>query len=287
VRDHLAGDARSGGSALRGVDTLAPPGIGKRYCGPIPGEGTMSEMAALLDSLKRTLKARRISYAQVAERLGLSEASVKRLLSKGGLTLERFEEICALAGTSVTELAKGVDNTRDYVSQLTPQQEREIMSDPTLLLVALCALNHLTIDQITGVFNLTQAECIRMLVKLDRLKFLELLPNNRIKLLVTRAFTWLPNGPIQQYFKTRAQHDFFRARFDGPGEIMLLVNGLLSAASSAGMIERLRRLANEFTEMNHHDAHLPLGERRPATLILAMRPWELEELHALRRPKRK
>jgi len=247
----------------------------------------MSEMAALLESLKRTLKARRISYAQVATRLGLSEASVKRLLSKGGLTLERFEEICELAGTSVTELAKGVDNTRDYVSQLTLQQEREIMSDPTLLLVALCALNHMTIEQITGVFNLTQAECIRLLVKLDRLKFLELLPNNRIKLLVTRAFTWLPNGPIQQYFKARAQHDFFRSRFDGPGEVMLLVNGLLSAASSAGMIERLRRLANEFTEMNHHDAHLPLGERRPATLILAMRPWEVQELQALRRPKRK
>jgi hypothetical protein len=39
--------------------------------------------------------------------------------------------------------------------------------------------------------------------------------------------------------------------------------------------------------MNHHDAHLPLGERRAATLILAMRPWEVEELQALRRPKRK
>ena len=75
--------------------------------------------------------------------------------------------------------------------------------------------------------------------------------------------------------------------FDGPGEIMLLVSGLLSAASSAGMIERLRRLANEFTEMKDHDAQQPLGERRPSTLIVAMRPWEVEELHALRRPKRK
>jgi transcriptional regulator with XRE-family HTH domain len=245
----------------------------------------MKEMTALLDALKSTLKARRISYAEVAKRLRLSEASVKRLFSKGGLTLERFEQVCELAGISVTELAKGVDSERDYVSQLTPRQERDIMSDPKLLLVALCALNHLTVEQIIEMFDLTQAECVRLLVKLDRLQFLELLPNNRIKLLVTRAFTWLPNGPIQQYFKTRAQNDYFNSPFDGPGEVMLLVNGLLSAASSAGMVERLRRLANEFTEMHHHDAHLALGERRSATLILAMRPWELEDIRALRRKR--
>jgi hypothetical protein len=187
----------------------------------------------------------------------------------------------------VLELARDADGTKTFVSQLTPEQERVIMSDRKLLLVALCALNHLTLEQIMHNFNLDEAECVRLLLKLDKLKFLELLPNNRIKLLVTRAFTWLPNGPIQQYFKTHAQHDYFRSRFDGPGEVMLLVNGLLSAASSAGMIERLRRLANEFTEMHQHDAPLALGERRPATLILAMRPWELEELRALRRPRQR
>jgi hypothetical protein len=45
----------------------------------------------------------------------------------------------------------------------------------------------------------------------------------------------------------------------------------------------LRRIANEFADMHHADAHLPLGERRPASLLLAIRPWELEDLRALRR----
>jgi hypothetical protein len=44
-------------------------------------------------------------------------------------------------------------------------------------------------------------------------------------------------------------------------------------------------LANEFSEMHSDDALLPVGERRPASLILAMRPWELDEFHAARRRK--
>jgi hypothetical protein len=51
------------------------------------------------------------------------------------------------------------------------------------------------------------------------------------------------------------------------------------------MLARLKRLANEFSEMHNNDALLPVGERRPASLILAMRPWELDEFHALRRRK--
>ena len=75
------------------------------------------------------------------------------------------------------------------------------------------------------------------------------------------------------------------SNFDRAGEIMLLVNDVLSKASSEQIITRLRRIANEFADMHHADAHLPLGERRPASLVVAMRPWELEEIRALRRTK--
>ncbi|HZP89223.1 MAG TPA: XRE family transcriptional regulator [Burkholderiales bacterium] len=243
----------------------------------------MEQRAALVDALKRALKARGITYAQVAEVMELSEPSVKRMFASGQFTLERFEQACSLARTTISELARSVDGANDEVSQLTPEQERAIMADRKLLLVALCALNHLTLEQMVDNYDLTKTECIALLLKLDRIKFLELLPGNRIKLRVTRAFSWLPNGPIQQYFKARAQGEYFQSHFDKPGEVMLVVNGLLSKASSEALISKLRRTANEFTEKHHNESHLPLGERRPASLVIAMRPWELEEMRALRR----
>ena len=245
----------------------------------------MKQTEAVLEALKRALKAHGVTYSQVAKTFGLSQASVKRLFSTGRFTLERFEQVCELAATTITELARDLDGSKDEVEQLTPEQERAIMADRKLLLVALCALNHLSLEQITQTYNVPKTECIQLLVKLDRIGFLELLPNNRIKLRVTRAFTWLPDGPIQQYLRSRAQHEYFASAFAKPGELMLVVNGMLSRASSETISGRLRRLANEFTDMHHADAHLALGERRPASPVLAIRPWELEAFADFKRKR--
>jgi transcriptional regulator with XRE-family HTH domain len=243
----------------------------------------MQQTLAIVEALKRALKARGVTYAQVARALDLSEPSVKRMFASGHFTLERLEQACELARTSITELARAVEGGRDDVSQLTAEQERAIMSDRKLLLVALCALNHLTLEQMVQAYTLTKAECIVLLVKLDRIQLLELLPGNRIKLRVTRAFAWLPNGPIQQYFKARAQSEYFASSFDRPGELMLMVNGMLTRASADAVAAKLRRVANEFTQTHHDEAHLPLGERRAVSLVMAIRPWELEEFRDLRR----
>lgn len=245
----------------------------------------MAETSALIDGLKRALRARRINYSQVAIALDLSEASVKRLFSKGGFTLERFEQVCTLAGTSLVELARETESGKDVVSQLTLEQERAIMRDRRLLLVAVCALNHLTLEDMTGLYELTKAECISLLLELQKIRFLELLPENRIRLRVTHTFAWLPNGPIQQYFKAKAQNEFFRVNFDGAAETMLMVNGMLNETAAALMHSKLRRLANEFAEMHEEQKRLPLGERRSITLLLALRPWELEDFRDLRRSR--
>jgi hypothetical protein len=42
---------------------------------------------------------------------------------------------------------------------------------------------------------------------------------------------------------------------------------MLSRASAQAMLARLKRLANEFSELHSDDALLPVGERRPASLI--------------------
>jgi hypothetical protein len=245
----------------------------------------MAEVAVLTDALKRTLKLRGLNYGHVATELGLSQASVKRLFSRGGFTLERFEQVCALAGTTLGELARDTVRGNDVVSQLTPEQERSIMSDRKLLLVAVCVLNHIKLDEIVGGYDITKAEGIRLLLRLEKIRFLELLPENRVRLLVTHTFSWLPNGPIQQYFKARAQNEFFRARFDRDNEVMLLVNGLLSPGTQSVLVSKLKRLANQFGELHEDERHLALGDRRPATLLLAMRPWELDEFRELRRAR--
>ena len=167
----------------------------------------MSETAAMVNGLKRVLKARRINYAQVASALELSEATVKRMFSKQDFSLQRFEQVCQLAEVSVTEVARDVDSEKNYISQLTEEQEKRILGDTKLFIVAVCVLNHLTLEQIISIYDISESECIGLLLELDRIRFLQLLPNNRIKLLVSRTFSWRPNGPILQYVKATGADD--------------------------------------------------------------------------------
>lgn len=243
----------------------------------------MSETSAMVGGLKRVLKARHINYAQVGEALGLSEATIKRMFSKNDFSLDRFEQVCELAEVSMAELAKEVDSEKNYISQLTEEQEKRIVGNTKLFLVAVCVLNHLTLEDIISVYDLSKSECIQLLLELDRIRFLQLLPNNRIKLLVTRTFSWRANGPILQYVKATGAQDYFRSYFDGPSEYVGVINAMLSPASTAQIINRLKRVGREFSEMHDDDKHLPLGERKPVSLLLAIRPWELADFKKLRR----
>ena len=243
----------------------------------------MSQTIAVVEALKRALKAKKQTYAHVARELDMSEASVKRMFSSNHFTLDRFEQVCTFAGLTLTELAREVDSAKNYIAHLTLEQEREVVGNVKLFLVAVCVLNHMTMDQILGTYDLTRAECTQLLLKLDRIKFLELMPNNRIRLSVSPNFSWLPDGPILQYFRTRAQNEYFRSRFDGANETIMVVNAMLSASSTAQFVAKLRKLATEFSDMHNDDKHLPIGTRRPVSVVLALRPWELDDFNRLRR----
>jgi hypothetical protein len=134
-------------------------------------------------------------------------------------------------------------------------------------------------------YEIPKAECIRLLAQLDRVGIIRLLPNNKIRPLVTRAFSWLPDGPIQRYFHAQVQDDFFRSSFDRPGELLLLVNGMLSRTSATSLISRLHHIAQEFRDLHNEDVRLPLGDRSSMSLLLAVRRWELKAFHDLRRRK--
>jgi DNA-binding Xre family transcriptional regulator len=243
----------------------------------------MAQTRALIGALKQVLKSRQITYAELARRLAMSEASIKRVFARQTFTLERLDRICDLLGIEITDLAKMVEHDAERVTALTWAQEKEIVSNPKLLLVAVHALNHWTLDEIVEHYVISRTDCIRELARLDRLRIIDLLPNNRIKLLVARNFSWLPDGPIRQLFRSQVQTDFFSGRFDGKGETLAFVSGMLSANSNAVILNHIRRISAEFTELHNQDTGLAFADRFGTSLMIAMRPWLPEMFKKLRR----
>ena len=54
----------------------------------------MSTTADLVLALKQELKAADMTYADLAQALGMEESSVKRMLSKGDISLARVDAVC-------------------------------------------------------------------------------------------------------------------------------------------------------------------------------------------------
>lgn len=233
----------------------------------------MLQATSLVDSLKRELKVRGITYADLATRINMSEASVKRMFSQKNFTLQRFDEILKATGIDFRDVALIAHDDSKLVSELSFAQEKEIISDTRLLIIAVSVLNLMTVEQITKTYLLSEAEVVKYLVRLDKIGFLQLLPNNRVKLLITRTFRWIPNGPIQTYFRELAFSDYLESNFDGEDELIRLVNVMLSKRSMGALLDRLKQMAREFSQQHQEDAKLPFEERYSFSIMLAARPW--------------
>jgi len=243
----------------------------------------MSQIAGLLNTLKRELKARGITYATIAVELGLSESSVKRAFSESKMSLTRLEQVCQLIGFDISDLVQKMTESSKRIDRLNEEQEREVAGDKQLLLVAISVLNLWTFDEITQTYDVSEHECIQLLARLDRLKIIELLPLNRFRLTVSNDFRWLPNGPIQEFFRREVQPDFLESSFSRPGEKMTFRNGMLSRGSNATMMKKMEKLMSEFNELHDEDAGLPLEERFGTSILIAMRAWEFKYFQELRR----
>ncbi len=243
----------------------------------------MSTTADLVTVLKKELKAARMTYADLAAKLGMAESSVKRMLAKGDMPLSRIDAICRALKLDFADLARRIADTQPLLAELGEAQEKAVVADKKLLLTAICVLSQWTLEQITSTYRLTEAECIKYLAQLDRIGIIELKPLNRYRLKLAKTFRWRPHGAVMDYFRENALLDYFAGGFDGAGEGMLLVHGAISRGLAPSFLERMQRVAQDFAQQHQTDQKLGDKDREGFTLLLAMRSWEFEAFAALRR----
>jgi DNA-binding Xre family transcriptional regulator len=243
----------------------------------------MSTTADLVTVLKKELKAARMTYADLAAKLGMAESSVKRMLAKGDMPLSRIDAICRALKLDFADLARRIADTQPLLAELTEAQEKAVVADKKLLLTAICVLSQWTLEQITSSYRLSEAECIKYLAQLDRIGIIELKPLNRYRLKLAKTFRWRPHGPVMDYFRENALLDYFSGGFDGTGEGLLLVHGSIGRGLAPSFLERMQRVAQDFAQQHQSDQKLGEKDREGFTLLLAMRSWEFEAFAALRR----
>ena len=243
----------------------------------------MNQTAQLIDTLKKFLKARGLTYRDVALRLDLSEASIKRLFSEKNISLKRFEEICDLIDTNIYDIAKISINAQSAPRMLSLEQEIKLSEDAGLFVFYYLLLSGRDPASIVADYKISEAGSLRFMLELDKIELIELHPGNRIRLLSGKNIAWRRNGPIEQRYKQQIKDELLNAAFDGSDENLRFETGKLSNVSRATMVKKIDRLFKEYYELTEIDKVLPAEKIENTGLIVAFRPWVFSMLDAYKR----
>ena len=243
----------------------------------------MSTTQDLVNALKAELRAAGVTYADLADALGMSESSVKRVFAKADMPLSRIDEMLRVLKMDFAELARKVADAQPLSRELTAAQEAAVVADRKLLLLAICCLSQWSFEAMTREYAFSDAECIKYLAQLDRLGIIELRPLNRYRLKVAKGFRWLPHGPVMQYFREHVAADYLSGGFDGDGELIMLVHGEITKSIATTFVERLQRVGQDFAQAHVNEQRLPDEQRTPYTLLVGMRTWLFAAFRDLKR----
>lgn len=242
----------------------------------------MSETAAIIEALKRSLKRRGLTYRDLAKKVGLSEASVKRVFASKSFTLQRLESICAAVGISVGELVRTASTLQDPNSHhLTLEQEELLASDRRLLACFYLLLNNHGSAEILTKMQLSERELRALYVKLDAAKLIDLQPGLRARLRTAPVISWRADGPVYAAYEKMVKTEILQSEFQGELEAIHFRSAELSEASSKILMRKLEQLSRDFAELAALDVALPAEEKRSVALLMAFRPWVLSMFKSL------
>lgn len=246
----------------------------------------MGQVDQFLSSLKRALKAKNIIYKDLARSLNLSESSIKRILSDKTIGLDRLEEILKATDISFAEVCKMANFEQENVGYpLTEDQEFKLSQDKKLVHLLVLLTSGSTLKRIEKEYEITPAEMSALLLKLDRLKIIELHPNNRIKFLISNGtIQFRKNGPIGKMIMDHVKSNYLKSNFDAEEEYFRMGTFEFSKSSIQKMKKKLDKLLLELEQESTVDSELK-EKTHDLGIVLSFRPWVNDSLDVLKKRK--
>ncbi len=239
-------------------------------------ENEATEIPAILNMLKRLLKAKGILYSDVARRLNLSETTVKRYLTGHGLTVEILENLCRIVDMRLSD-AFAIAEEDIGAASISLENERELAKEPFLAALFYLLVHGLTPEILQRDFDIGDAELNRYLTTLDRLGLIKLFPHNRVRVSVSRNFSVHRGGPL-----VRLAHQTLLKGFLETFDINKLDWSFAYAKFSPSSLELVwdlfRKFIEAFEQIAEGDRELPIDRAHLHGLLFMLRPIELGDL---------
>jgi transcriptional regulator with XRE-family HTH domain len=210
----------------------------------------------IFEALKRTLKAKGVTYRELAERMGVSEPTVKRIFHERNCKLDRLMEICTAAGVELENVLGSMNRGPGPVNHIAPEIERKLAGRPALLFVFVMLSEKFTPEGIMRSQGLSEASMFLYLRDLEELGLVALGRGLSAKLLVETPIQWDFEGPLRPLFEMTNKNFVGWAITHIEKEATFVSFSRRMRPETAEMVRReAEDLADRARLLAHHDQH--------------------------------
>ncbi|UXR66083.1 helix-turn-helix domain-containing protein [Bdellovibrio bacteriovorus] len=168
------------------------------------------EEAKIKTSLKNLMKEQGLQYDDLAKKLRVSTATVKRRLNKGELSISDLSDIASCLGTSFYDLVELSKNNTQKAYLFTEEQEKLFAGDLNYLLLFRSIVMGLNFTQLKEYLGLKESELRKKLRHLEEVELIQLMPRDRIYQLARFPFKWREDGLLQKAYHQKNLQSIFR-----------------------------------------------------------------------------
>lgn len=210
----------------------------------------------IFEALKRTLKAKGLTYRALAERMGVSEPTVKRIFHERNCKLDRLIQICAAADVELENVLGSMNRGPGPANHVAPEIERKLAARPALLFVLIMLSEKFTPEGIMRSQGLSEASMFLYLRDLEELGLVALGRGLSARLLVETPIQWDFEGPLRPHFETTNKNFVGWAITHLEREATFVSFSRRMRPETAEMVRReAEDLAERARLLAHHDQH--------------------------------
>ena len=243
------------------------------------------EANALLATLKQLLRERKIGYQAIAESLEVSLPTVKRMLNKPNLPLDRLYAICRIAQLDPVDVFSRAAKGRPQHTVMTEEQDTLFFERPEFLSYFMKLAEGLSPDEIADAESLPARSTQRYLAGLEKVGLIERDTGTKIRLLVAPPFGFGPDSRV-----LRAQHAEFLQHVVSQvlspereeGTYAILKPFMLQQDLYSEMLDELAAVVDKYAYHSEHPGNRDVPNRKPWHLALAAGPADTEEPEPLK-----
>jgi transcriptional regulator with XRE-family HTH domain len=155
------------------------------------------EFKALIALIKNVLKERRISYAELAKQMNLSESGLKKIFSSDDVSFGRLSQIASTLGLRLADLMNEIETKDTHQVIFSDEEQKYFLKNPDAFhFFVRLLIERKDLEEIQAEFKLSEAAAFKLLKKLDAFGWIQLLPENKIKLPPLSLVKDFGSGPL-------------------------------------------------------------------------------------------